>query len=264
MKKVRVWLMGGFGNILFHLFVAHLLKKKGYDISVCTLLTHKNIFTNILGWTIHDRFYHGLMSDFTIKKGSVFPLLYQVISRYLKVGRGYSFFYKNTDCLMNTPSSNIFGYFQHKYFLENNRGELIIFSQIIAKKIEKLVKRKITKKNQVCIHIRLGDSIWAKNNIDYYYKAIETIPNDVDITVITDSLVDAKKLFSGFNVKFLSHNNALDDFHMLASSNTIICAPSTFSWWAAHCSLNAEAIVFPKVLYDKLGFYADKSKLILI
>jgi len=265
MKKINIWLMGGFGNVLFHLFLAHLLQKKGNIVTLCTLLTQKNIITKLLGWTIHDSLYHDLKGSINTKRGSIFPLLLLPLSTKIDIGREYSFFYRSLDNILDNPSSNIFGYFQLKGFLEKNKKELVFFSQGIAKRITKdIPKETIMNTKQACIHIRLGDSGWAKDNIDYYTKALETLPDNMGITVVTDSPQDAKNLLSSYNVSFSKGGNALEDFYLLFSSDIIICAPSTFSWWAIHCSSNAKKIVMPQSLHDKLGSYIDSGEIILI
>ena len=262
-KEVNIWLMGGFGNVLFQLFIAHLLKKEGHNISLSTLLTKKNIYTNTLGWTIHDQAYRTLLNDYNENKHPEIPPLFVAgVSKYINIGKNYSFFYRDLDNLLKNPSTNIFGYFQNKDFLEKNKEELIIFSRDIASKIQ---QNQSLKNNQACIHIRLGDSTWAKNNLDYYKKALDYLPNDINLTIVTDSIEAAKDLIpSSRRAQFSNSDDVLEDFHLLFSSNIIICAPSTFSWWAAHCAKKAEIIIAPKSLYDQLGIYLDETELILL
>ena len=49
-----VWLMGGFGNVLFQGFAAYVLREQGNSVEMIDNLTRKSLITIILGWSIHD------------------------------------------------------------------------------------------------------------------------------------------------------------------------------------------------------------------
>ena len=49
-----VWLMGGFGNVLFQGFAAYVLQERGNHVEMIDNLTRKSLITRILGWSIHD------------------------------------------------------------------------------------------------------------------------------------------------------------------------------------------------------------------
>ena len=48
-KKVNLWLLGGFGNVLFQLFFARLLSNNNYKVILIDNLTSKNFLTRLIG-----------------------------------------------------------------------------------------------------------------------------------------------------------------------------------------------------------------------
>jgi hypothetical protein len=66
------------------------------------------------------------------------------------------------------------------------------------------------------------------------------------------------------NINIISSNNALDDFKYLISCEKLYCAPSTFSWWAAHSLEPKSEVIMSKYIFNKIGYYNETSKLIII
>lgn len=83
----------------------------------------------------------------------------------------------------------------------------------------------------------------------YYRDAIDFFGHDKNYTVYTDDIVFAKELLpTGISVSFRgteSVKETVNDFVSLCSHNNIVCANSTFSWWAAYLGANKK-VVFPK------------------
>jgi len=44
----------------------------------------------------------------------------------------------------------------------------------------------------------------------------------------------------------------------MVNASKLYCAPSTFSWWAAHSMAEGSHVFFPKILEKKLGIYMKK------
>lgn len=105
----------------------------------------------------------------------------------------------------------------------------------------------ITSLPYVGIHVRRGDYV---NNpfyvdlsqTDYYERAMAIFPGS-QFKVFSDDPDFCTNRFKGANIE-ISRGTELEDFNNLASCQGIICANSSFSWWAAYLS-NAK-VIFPK------------------
>ena len=64
MKKI--WLMGGFGNVLFQILAFNVISKNNDQVFYVKILTEKNLITKFLGWTIHERLYEDLINKYKI------------------------------------------------------------------------------------------------------------------------------------------------------------------------------------------------------
>ncbi|AQX83648.1 hypothetical protein I6H88_11305 [Elizabethkingia bruuniana] len=263
MKKI--WLMGGFGNVLFQILAYNIIKKKGNtDISYITTLTERNFITKTIKWSIHQKLYVDLITDSQIKKVSnsyaFFAVLIGFISKFSGIFFKFSTFYINKKNLDNTKlSTNIFGYFQEKSFLNNHRDDLQSLGSVIKNKYQLDTQYKIV------VHYRKGDSGWAAMHGKYYESIREMLKNESGkIYIVTDSYEDAKIFFSEIEgIQILNSANAIEDFRTMVSSEKLYCAPSTFSWWAAHTLDNDSIVVAPQFLEDDLGMYV-KGHCILI
>jgi hypothetical protein len=85
------------------------------------------------------------------------------------------------------------------------------------------------------------------------------------VLIVTDSLKDAKYFFSELqNTSILSSINALEDFKHLISTDKLYCAPSTFSWWAAHSLSQDSDVIIPKFFQENSGIFVKSNNLIII
>ena len=156
-------------------------------------------------------------------------------------------------------SENIFGYFQYKSFFKENIKEFYL----LCKDINVMYAASNT---GIVVHYRMGDSDWAKNSSHYYDKVKEMIKDRVEsILVVTDSPKCASKFFQDcINVQLVSSNNAIEDFKIMINSSELYCAPSTFSWWAAHSTSKNSLVIMPKFFEEKLGIYIEKNRLKIV
>ncbi len=91
----------------------------------------------------------------------------------------------------------------------------------------------------VGIHVRRGDyvgnsfycQLW---DIDYYEKAIALFPAHKKFLVFSDDLKWCKEKFKDEKFQVIEGGTELEDFNMLASCESQICANSSFSIWAAY------------------------------
>jgi hypothetical protein len=264
MKTSKIWLMGGFGNVLFQILAFNVLKDKTSEVKFVDTLTKKNFITKSLGWTIHKPLYKDIINEDDVINISVFKSLlicfFAFISLKFRIKNKISNFYSSNYEINNDISNNIFGYFQSKDFLSANKNKIIQ----LGRELNKLYN--LNDENLVVVHYRKGDSDWAKDCDDYYNKINLILENEVlPIIVVTDSLFDAEIFFKRIsNLKIINSTNAIDDFKYLVSAKKIYCAPSTFSWWAAHSTSNDSEVVMPDFLIKLLGYYGNNNKLTIL
>jgi hypothetical protein len=109
-------------------------------------------------------------------------------------------------------------------------------------------------KDRIAIHLRFGDSVWAKEHSSYYEEIKKIIKNfDDEIFFISDDHSECKKFALECDINFkIFKDSMINEFRFLSESSFCICAPSTFSWWAA--TLNAKEkkkIIMPYFFKEK-------------
>ena len=262
MKKI--WLMGGLGNVLFQILVYRIVKESN-KIKYVDLLVKNNIFTKLLGRTIHERAYEDFIDKNEIQRVSytqvIIILFVGFLSKKYKFKNDICTFYSNNNRFKMPFSNNIFGYFQDKYFLEKNQIELLKLGRELFNKYKK-------NESKIIVHYRMGDSRWAKEYENYYIKVRNMImlENETEtVYIATDSPKEALSFFSDCsNVKLTDSENAMDDFKYMVSATKLYCAPSTFSWWAAHSLSGESQVIMPDFFENKLGIYMNKNRLFLL
>lgn len=254
MKKTKyIWLMGGFGNVLFQVLARNVLTKIGYKILFVDTLTKKNPITKIGKWTVHQNLYSEIIPQQDIRSCnmvySTFSVALAMLSKATKRSFPFSTFYRGDSDTRKHLSKNLFGYFQEKKFLERHQDEL--------QKMGDLLRRsyRLSNSADVVVHFRKGDSGWIDEG--YYNTIKERVSQEKGkVIIVTDSPANAKSFFSGIEqCEIIRSPNALDDFSILLSAKKLYCAPSTFSWWAAHALDQHSKAIFPKFLEKRLGIY---------
>jgi len=261
MKKV--WLMGGFGNVLFQILAHNVISKTNKEVYYVNKLTKKNWFTRVLGWTVHQKLYKDLIKEEEYHTVGFFKSIIIVLVSFLSKKSKSHFhlatFYNESAPLRNNISNNIFGYFQDVVFLKNNKEELLKLGK-------KLNDKYAYESDLIVVHYRKGDSDCTIKFSYYYEKIRELLKKETkQILIVTDSINDANVFFDGIdNLKIISSHNALDDFKHLVSAIKLYCAPSTFSWWAAHSLGDNSEIIMPKMFKNDLGVFVEKTPLTFI
>ena len=249
--------MGGFGNVLFQILAYKIILKSNSSIKYINLLTEANSITKLLGWTIHERLYDDFIPEDKIVKTStinaLFMLLFSMVSKVTQTKNFLATFYSDSNKFDTPYSKNIFGYFQEKDFLKKNKDELLALGKEINKKYKKT-------ESFIVVHYRMGDSNWARKYESYYNEVKKLVQLETEkVFIATDSPKEALNFFSECNnVELTDAKNAMDDFKYMVSAKKLYCAPSTFSWWAAHSLSDHSEVVFPKFFEDTLGMYVDK------
>jgi hypothetical protein len=263
MNKV-IWIQGGFGNVLFQLIPGIYLSEKSTvernkSVVLSTYLTKESFISLLLGWKIHDKEYEYFLSKSSFQfdllkinnlcafKHIIFGLLSKKIN---KPFLGNVFFRRKIDGNQFYSNDHYFGYYQNKSFLQNHEKELEkIFNEL------RIVYYKTSNRVECAVHFRYGDSIWARQNFEYYNLVKEHLKKrECKITIVTDSKNEAADFFKELtNCKIVSRD-VTQDFSILLSAKILYTAPSTFSWWAGNASISNE-IYMPKKLKSKIGSY---------
>ena len=132
------------------------------------------------------------------------------------------------------------GYFQDAALYNQHREEIKSFFRLpeFIKNTEDLV-----------VHLRLCD-YWCDRiksviNPLAIIKAIKSIPHRQLFIVVQDHPSNKKYLraFEGYCPQYIS-DSPKEDFHFIRSFDKIICANSSFSWWAAFLSDARKIVTF--------------------
>ena len=255
--------MGGFGNVMFQLLVYNKLKREKENVFLVNSLTKRNILTKLLGWTIHQTLYNDLVEQKTIINVNsmycFFIVFIAFLSKKFRIKFRLATFYSEDLQLEKNLSKNIFGYFQNKKFLSSNIKNILIMG-------DKINKKYCSKNDKTVIHFRMGDTDWGRRFYHYYEKVKNHVKNEEKpVLIVTDSYKEAITFFNNFkNIKIIKSRNALDDFKLLVSAQKLYCAPSTFSWWAAHSTSIETEIIMPKFFDENLGIYMKNKNIQLI
>lgn len=249
--------MGGFGNTLFQLVAYKHITSNGKRCNILTVLTEKNVVTKILNWKIHDKSYLDVLSklEITVVKQphikTISHLFLAMISKRFSIKiLGVSYF-KNNSQDLNISRVNI-GYFQSKQYLIKNKNHIINIGKILN---DLFKKDNVKLKTKIAVHVRLGDSKWAKEHEGYYITVLSILEKSNEpFTVITDSIREARLMFSDFNEVYYESNSTFKDFGLLLDAKTLFIAPSTFSYWAGVANQKYDKLYMPNFLYLKLGF----------
>jgi hypothetical protein len=258
-KKIKkVYLSGGFGNIMFQFVLINRLIDLGYKVIIYdNFITNNFITKNILRWKIQNDFYKIYFENNNIRINhagfveSLIDLSIFYFSKILKIPV-LNYLYNPTASELSSSFSknNMFmGYFQNKTFLENSRSAI----NITVKSIRKFV---IVNPIDNCAHFRGGDTGYLNYNLAILEKSLKHLKN---ITIVTDDTLKLESLLRNKNLSIVS-NKPLVDFSSLCSARkTLICSNSTFSWWAANIVDNDVNIIMPLKLYETLGFYQSNN-----
>jgi len=119
-------------------------------------------------------------------------------------------------------------------------------------------------KNLSSLHVRRTDYInanWHIRSMDYYNRALELLPQDHNVLVVSDDITWCKNqpVFSSNRFIFYTSNNPGIDMAVISLCKNHIMSNSSFSWWAAWLSQSPNKIVVsPKPWITKYpDFYKD-------
>jgi hypothetical protein len=125
------------------------------------------------------------------------------------------------------------------------------------------LKKELETGGIIALHVRGTDylkfsNVYGELKSDYYIKAVMLLKKENEqlqmrsqVWVFTDDVDRAKKLLDkSIEVdRFIGPRNELCDclqMILMSMANGLVCANSTFSWWAARMNRNSNSIIFPK------------------
>lgn len=255
-----VQISGGLGNQLFQYAAAR-------------ALSLRNRSETVLDISFFNRGRHrafelgGLPIDASVNSGVRAPRFLQYLSsltqkvcRFESTYREASFHFDPKFHSLQTPV-RLEGYFQsERYFAEFREALLqeLAPPQPEDKESLKLAKQMVAMDSAV-MHVRRGDyisnpkasRIYCECTIDYYSRAMQMIPGNDAILVLSDDIAWARDnippvkrlIFPEIN----SSRSALADLWLMTQARHHIIANSTFSWWGAWLSTKGDAInIAPK------------------
>ena len=262
-KKIKkVYLSGGFGNIMFQFVLINRLIDLGYKVIIYdNFITNNFITKNLLRWKIQNDFYkiYFKNNNIIINQSSFIKSLIDLLIFYLskilkKPVLNYQYNPTSIELGNSFSNNNIFmGYFQNKTFLGKSKSAInttvmSIRNIVIINPIDNLA------------HFRGGDS----GHLNYNFRILkESIKNLKNITIVTDDILRLESLLRNKNLSIVSNTPLLDFSFLCSAKKTLICSNSTFSWWAANIVENDVNIIMPLKLYETLGFYQSNNLTII-
>jgi hypothetical protein len=248
--SVNIWLMGGLGNVLFQVNYGRFLRAQGLEVNFIDNLVRDNIFTRLLGWTIHAPDYRKLDEKF-----HTFGFLYAglaILSAKMNVCQ-FSSFTSDTFAFPANLSKNVFCYFQSQTNLREagiriNRGELVPSNS------------KVSSQNDLVIHRRYTDTGWPQPDLTPIIPIIKTHK----IIVCSESKEDACKELSQYDLDYENSTalSSFGDFIKLIDCKVLVCSNSTFCLWAALLG-DHQSVYMPKLLIDSFPVVRDLQKSVM-
>ena len=259
-ERMKIYLMGGLGNNIFQVLATLDSEHKAFYTS---FLQQKNAITSFLGWTIHENVIEQLF-DIDVVQPSGFYLSEALDALMLScskilgckvLSRNYT---NRTPSIKETISSTVLGGYMHPVSPEQ-------FNFLSTKR--HFFKASLERVDQIGVHIRRGD---LGDNSALGLLESETFNNIVKkeasssgypVLVYTNDKDWCERNLT-FDYKFSQTSSGLNpvvsDFIGLASSATLICSNSTFSYTAAMLGCN-EKVLVPSPFFKSESIYVPSN-----
>ena len=281
-KCVTVLLFGGLGNQLFQYF-AGLATASAMNASLCL----RPIKQSVLRAVDQSMGMGAIEVEGTIKN-SILPtkiqerLLHILLDSREHTDKKQKFIVKKNwivndvdldQLLIEEPRSlTLVGYFQDlKYinFLENREKKIDLFLKNHSPWFLTLANEAIGSR-PIIIHIRRGDYVKFQDTIgmldfNYYLGALSKIPNFVrnkqEVWIFSDSISEAREFlsFAGISAKKARiieppvGSSEAESLLLMSYGSALVTSNSTFSWWSAYLSREANPVIVPKKWFKGLN-----------
>jgi len=267
-----IYLMGGFGNVLFQINYGYFLMSRGYKVKFATILISSNKMINkILGWSDHGTLGTiktlGLDNKVEMIDGSITSLAIFFISKVIKKpfnSHCYNGIYREES--IEDQCSALLGYYHLDIPISDKfKSDIVSLLENYIDNKDAVFLEKIKKLGTAqLVHYRAGDylSKECKKNLipDQYFSQVLNnckkkylVSNDDKYSLkYLHSLIDDK-------IESISNETALDDFILIMCSSNLVLSNSTFSWWASELS-NAKKIYQPDPFFSNLEWNPKTGK----
>ena len=128
--------------------------------------------------------------------------------------------------------------FRSKYFI-NIKDKIkkdFTFHDRISNICSHYRRNNFLNKELISLHVRRTDYLTDKNfcslSLDYYYDALELLPN-LPVMILTDDYEWCKTKFTSKRFKISKSNNQYIDLCLMTLCDYHIIANSSFSWWGS-------------------------------
>ena len=258
-KECLVEIYGGFGNQLFQLNFAQILKNKGFEVFVNTRdfervakensehLTARKLVLPVENFNLNEI----KNQEYINYKFRRIIRNYKILNKATLNNKTFSMVNDNNLELENLLKKNHFiGYWQDLNYLKENKESLIS-----SLKNNKTIKGSLEEKSNdmTMIHVRRNDYLKFNEELPiiYYEKAIDYLKektNKLNFNVFTDDLPWSKnqKIFKNAQNIFTSSDSPKDTvetFALMLRNKNFIIANSTFSLLAAFLAEKSNSII---------------------
>ncbi|MEK6829645.1 MAG: alpha-1,2-fucosyltransferase [Nanoarchaeota archaeon] len=252
MDKVSISLQGGLANNLFQIACAYSYGKK-YSKELILLNQKKGIVHNSI-----SSYRDSVLKDF-----------YFFDTYNLSNFKGLR---ESQFCYNELPKidGNIVldGYFQSEKYFKEYKEELqnLFLSDAHISLIREKFKDILN--NTTCsIHVRRGDYLNFSNihpvqNMNYYMKAIKSMPKETVFLIFSDDIEWCKNNFPDIPEKFICIEGQKDfeDLYLMSLCNNNIIANSSFSWWGAWLNKNEnKKVISPSSWFGQSANYDTRD-----
>jgi len=256
-KMITVKLKGGLGNQMFQ-----------YALGRHLALRNKTALELDTSSFRADRLRKYELGHFNIMEelAKPFEKILFFVAKKLDFLQRKSIFYKEKEKFKFDPTilslrGNIYfdGSWQSEKYFKDIRETIIKEFTVKTKQNKKnsAILEKIKSINSVAVHIRRKDYLTDPKtkeyhgfcSLKYYQKAIQKIKNKIDnpkLFIFSDDIFWAKENLKVKNAVYVDNNppeKGYEDMRLMKNCKHFIIANSTFSWWSAWLSDNADKIV---------------------
>ena len=267
-KFISVRLFGGLGNQIFQYMAGKLLASERNLLLYVDAswlqdgYTHLNSSISEFAFYKPDReFGHKHKNPLYLYMDRLVTIAARNIPIVARVGRinaprsaGYEDFTKVK------PGVQLRGYYQSPQYFAwlMNSGEITKSSFDLNNPSESFnsIKNQVPSQGFLAVHVRGGDYLkentsYVQLTSEYYKKAISRVSEtcgSLPVWVFTDDVDYAKQILSSFSDLFYVHGKlttAAEEMKLMSMATGIVCANSTFSYWASVISDSASLVIAP-------------------
>ena len=271
---VSVRLFGGLGNQIFqymagkslaidrncHLHIDSGWLRDGYSHEKSTISDFKFFQPD----HHYEQMHRNLIHLYIDRIATVFARNSKVVARLLRINAPKSVGFEDLSEI--ECGTQLRGYYQSPRYFEKLVDSGVIsqasFELLQPSKAFKLLASQLETSGYIAIHVRGGDYLNKKSGyvelpVKYYLDALSLLESKyghLPKWVFTDDEEHARKLFAsvlGLNYITNESMSAAESMILMSKADAIVCANSTFSYWASLINGQSSSIVLPRTWMEK-------------